>query len=140
MKMDDDIILRTIIKVIVPFMFMFGLYVQFHGEQSPGGGFQAGVICAAALITYGLVHGLGDLTKIVSVNLVKFLSSVGVLIYGGTGVVTMLHGDKFLAYSSLSQDSLLGQQVGMMAVEIGVGVTVFSVVMLIFYMFAERSK
>jgi multicomponent Na+:H+ antiporter subunit B len=139
-KMDDDIILRTVIKILVPFIFMFGLYVQLHGEQSPGGGFQAGVICAAAFITYGLVHGLGELHKIISVGLVRGLASIGVLIYGGVGVITMLKGAKFLAYSVLSDNGLYGQQLGIMIVELGVGITVFSVMMLIFYMFAERSK
>jgi multicomponent Na+:H+ antiporter subunit B len=139
-KMDDDIILRTIIKILVPFIFMFGLYVQLHGEQSPGGGFQAGVICAAAFITYGLVHGLGDLLKIIPIGFVRGLSSLGVLIYGGVGVITMLKDTEFLGYSALSDDPLRGQQIGIMIVELGVGLTVFSVMMLIFYMFAERSK
>lgn len=140
MKMDDDIILRTIVKIILPFIFLFGLYVQFHGEQSPGGGFQAGVICAAAFISYGLVYGLADMQKIVPFNLVKISASAGVLIYGGTGVVTMLEGGKFLSYGVLGSSLQQGQQIGIMVVEVGVGLTVFSVMMLIFYVFAERSK
>ena len=138
--MDDDIILRTVIRLLVPFIFMFGLYVQLHGEQSPGGGFQGGVICAAAFLTYGLVHGLGDLHKIIPVTLVRILASVGVLIYGCVGVITMFKGSEFLSYSVLSDNPLYGQQIGIMIVELGVGVTVFSVMMLVFYMFAERSK
>ena len=37
---------------------LFALYVQFHGDYGPGGGFQAGVIFAAAVILYALVFGL----------------------------------------------------------------------------------
>jgi multicomponent Na+:H+ antiporter subunit B len=140
-KMDDeDIILRTVIKFLTPFVFMFGLYVQFHGEQSPGGGFQAGVICAAAFIAYGLVFGLGDLMQIVPVMAVRTLASMGIIIYAGTGIVAMVNGGKFLGYSLLSADAVHGQELGIMLVEMGVGLTVFSVMMIIFYMFAERSK
>lgn len=136
--MEDNIILRTITKILIPVIFMFGLYVQFHGDFSPGGGFQAGVICAAALITHALIHGLGDIEKVVSVGGVKFLACLGVLIYGGTGVVTMLKGGRFLDYSVLSDNPVSGQVMGIMFVELGVGITVFSVMMLLFFMFATR--
>ncbi len=138
--MDDNVILRVVIRMLIPFIFMFGLYVQFHGETTPGGGFQAGVICAAVFICYGLVHGLADTMKIVPVELVRLLSGLGVLIYAGVGVVTMLKNGKFLEYSVLLQDGVHGQELGIALVELGVGLTVFSVMMLIFYMFADRSR
>ena len=138
--MDEHIILRTIVKLLVPFIIMYGLYVQFHGEYSPGGGFQAGVICAAAFIVYGLVYGLVDAMKIVPVWFAKACSCVGVLIYAGVGVVTMLKGGNFLEYSTLSSDPVHGQELGIIIIELGVGLTVFSVMMLVFYMFGERSK
>ena len=138
--MNDHIILRTVSRMLVPFIFMFGLYVQFHGEYSPGGGFQAGVICAAAFIVYGLIYGLVDLKKIISVNFVRALCSIGVLIYAGVGVVALLSGGKFLEYSVLADAPVKGQHIGIFAIELGVGITVFAVMMVIFYMFAERSK
>lgn len=138
--MNDHIILRTVIRILVPFIFMFGLYIQFHGEYSPGGGFQAGVICAAAFIVYGLIYGLVDLQEIISVKLVRALCSIGVLIYAMVGVVSMLKGSKFLDYSVLDSDPVRGQYIGIFTIELGVGITVFAVMMVIFYMFAERSK
>jgi multicomponent Na+:H+ antiporter subunit B len=137
--MEDNIILRTVVKMLIPVIFMFGLYVQFHGEFSPGGGFQAGVICAAALITHSLIHGLEKLNKIVSVTRAKFLACLGVLIYGGTGVVAMLKGGRFLDYSFLSNNPVSGQVMGIIFVELGVGLAVFSVMMLLFFMFATRN-
>jgi multicomponent Na+:H+ antiporter subunit B len=136
--MDDDILLRTIVKLLTPFIFMFGLYVQFHGEYSPGGGFQAGVICAAALISHALINGLNDLNKIISENTAKVMACLGVLLYGGTGVVAMYKGGNFLDYSSLSDNAVHGQHIGIFVIEAGVGLTVFSVMMLVFFIFAKR--
>ncbi|TFH66199.1 MAG: cation:proton antiporter, partial [Gemmatimonadales bacterium] len=56
--MSDQVILRVATKIIVPTVLLFALYVQFHGDFGPGGGFQAGVIFAAGIILYALVFGL----------------------------------------------------------------------------------
>ena len=56
--MSDQIILRVATKIIVPSILLYALYVQFHGDFGPGGGFQAGVIAAASFILYALVFGL----------------------------------------------------------------------------------
>lgn len=209
--MEDDILLRTVVKVLTPFIFMFGLYVQFHGDYSPGGGFQAGVICAAAFISHALINGLNDLNKIISEKTAMVLACVGVLIYGGTGVVSLTKCGNFLDYSVLTDskcvqapmegsniydlisvsrgsesvveedggdyqdakcqpiaksdrhlynsfesnvisdkkcaktkvriDSAIhGQHLGIMAIEAGVGLTVFSVMILIFFVFAKRDS
>ena len=39
-------IIRVVTKLIIPYILLFALYVQFHGDFGPGGGFQAGVIFA----------------------------------------------------------------------------------------------
>ena len=56
--MSDQIILRVATKIIVPTILLYALYVQFHGDYGPGGGFQAGVIAAVAFVLYALVFGL----------------------------------------------------------------------------------
>ena len=48
--MQDDPVIRVVAKVLIPAIMLFALYVQFHGDYGPGGGFQAGVIFAAALV------------------------------------------------------------------------------------------
>ena len=136
--MDENIILKTIVRILVPFIFAYGLYIQFHGEYSPGGGFQAGLICAAAFIVYGIVYGLDDILKVISIKTARILSAAGVLLYASVGVVAMLKGGNFLAYSVLKEDPVSGQMLGILIIELGVGITVFAVMMLIFYMFARR--
>jgi len=90
--MDSFPIIRVITKLIIPYILLFGFYVQFHGDFGPGGGFQAGVILASALILYGLVFGLPAVKLVAPPKLIEKLIALGVLIYAGTGVATMLLG------------------------------------------------
>ena len=138
--MRHDLVLRVIAKLLIPFILLFALYVQFHGDFGPGGGFQAGVILAAAVIFYGLIFGLADARKLVPEPLVESMMAIGVLIYGGVGVAGLLLGGHYLDYFVLDPNPVLGQHRGIFWVEAGVAVTVSGVMLKIFYMFADRGK
>ena len=131
-------VLQVITRLLVPFVLLFGLYVQFHGDYGPGGGFQAGVIFASAFILYGLVFGVERTRGVLSPAVARVLAAAGVLIYAGTGVVSMFRGAAFLDYDALAHDPLHGQHWGIFAVELGVGVTVTGVMIGLFYGFASR--
>ncbi|MGI9519070.1 MAG: Na(+)/H(+) antiporter subunit B [Pirellulaceae bacterium] len=197
-------VIRVITKLIIPYILLFALYVQFHGDFGPGGGFQAGVIFASALILYGLVFGLPAAQRVAPPRLIEKMIAIGVLTYAGTGVVTMLMGGNFLDYDVLQfggqqhvaadadhNPSTLpdggatldsheenqppetgnhesesahedehsddhggahegeheehgffpqGQHLGIFIVELGVGITVTSVMTMIFYCFAGREQ
>ena len=136
--MRGDLILRVIAKLMIPFMLLFALYVQFHGELGPGGGFQAGVIIAAAIIFYGIIFGLAETRKLVPDALVEAMLALGVLLYAGVGVAGMLLGGNYLDYFVLAQDPIHAQERGIFWVEVGVAITVSSVMLKIFYLFAGR--
>ena len=138
--MKHDLILRVVVKLLLPFLLMYALYVQFHGDLSPGGGFQAGVIAAAAVILYGLIFGLPAAEAVVPRRVVEFMIPLGVVIYGGTGVAGMLLGGNFLDYFVLQHDPVHGQHLGILLVEAGVFVTVSSVMLTIYYAFAGRRR
>lgn len=138
--MRNDLILRVIAKLLIPFMVLFALYVQFHGDFGPGGGFQAGVILAAVVIFYALIYGLAAARKVVPEPLVESMMAIGVLLYAGVGVAGMLLGGNFLDYFVLDANSVQGQHRGIFWVEMGVLITVAGVMLKIFYMFADRSK
>lgn len=136
--MTDNVILRVASKILIPPILVYALYVHFHGDYSPGGGFQAGVILAAGFILFGLVNGLEPLKRVLPVRAVRFLAALGVLIFAGTGVISMLRGGNYLDYNVLLHDPHHGQHLGILLVEAGVITTVFGVMVLIFYAFAGR--
>jgi len=138
--MKRDLVLRVLAKLLIPFVLLFALYVQFHGDFGPGGGFQAGVIIAAAIIFYALIYGVETARKAMPDWLVEIMLASGVLIYAGVGLVGLLLGGNYLDYFVLDHDPVLGQHRGIFWVEVGVAVTVSGVMLKIFYMFASRGR
>ena len=138
--MDDRVILRVGAKILIPFILLFALYVQFHGDYGPGGGFQAGVIFAAAFVLYTLVYGLGNALQVLPPKAVYICSALGVMLFAGVGVVTMLMGGNFLDYDVLAHDPETGQHYGILLVELGVFITVFGAMVAMFYAFAGRRR
>ena len=135
--MNEHIVLRVVTKALTPFILLFGLYVQTHGDYGPGGGFQAGVIFASAFILYGLVYGIGKARQVIPARGLLFLAALGVLIFAGTGVAALLMGGNYLEYAVFADDPAFGNHIGIWLVEIGVGVTVSAVMITIFLTFAD---
>jgi multicomponent Na+:H+ antiporter subunit B len=134
-------ILRVMSKTIVPFILLFALYVQFHGDYGPGGGFQAGVIFAAGFVLYSLIFGLAAVQRVAPARFVEILIAVGVLIYAGTGIATMVLGGAFLEYGVFSPGHPEhGQHWGLLIIEFGVGLTVSAVMVAVFSTFASRGR
>lgn len=138
--MVEKTVLRVAAKLLIPLIILFALYVQFHGDFGPGGGFQAGVIFATAFILYGLVFGIGVARRAITASFTRVMLSLGVLLYAGTGIAAMLMGGEFLDYSVLSVDPLNGQHLGILLVEFGVGMTVAGAMISIFFTFAGHVK
>ena len=138
--MQHHIVLKVAAKLILPFILLFALYVQFHGDYGPGGGFQAGVIFGAGFILYGLVYGLDALRGVLSSDVLRVGFALGLLIFAGVGVAGLLLGGNYLDYSVLASDPVKGQHLGILLIEFGVGLTVASVMISIFYYFAGRGR
>lgn len=139
MRVRDKVVLRVVSKRFIPFVLVFALYIQFHGDFGPGGGFQAGVTFAAGLILYALIFGLDELKQVVPPRAVELGAALGALLYAGVGAFTLALGGNFLDYGRLSHDPVHGQHLGILLIELGVGLTVASVMLVIFYSFAGRS-
>ncbi|MFW6033622.1 MAG: DUF4040 domain-containing protein [bacterium] len=133
-------VLRVVSKTLMPFILLFALYVLLHGEYGPGGGFQAGVIFAAGFILYTLMFGLTAVQRVLPMRTLVRVVPVGMLIFAGVGVLTMLLGGNFLGYDQLNPDEpSAGQQAGILIVEIGVGITVAAVMVAMFYALVRRA-
>ena len=139
--MTDHTILRVVSKLLVPYVLLFALYVQFHGDYGPGGGFQAGVIFAAGFVLYGLIFGLTEVRRVAPARMIELLIATGVLVYAGVGVATMLLGGNFLDYGALNPaHPSTGQHYGILVVELGVGMTVAAVMIAVYSTFAGRGR
>lgn len=138
--MRHHFILRIVAKLLIPLILLFGLYVQFHGDFGPGGGFQAGVIFGAGFILYALVFGVETAKKIAQPRIVRVMVAAGLLLFGSVGLVSLLLGGRYLDYSVLAQDPVHGQHLGIFVIELGVGITVAAVMITIFFTFASRDR
>jgi len=136
-KMNNDPILRVCTKIIVGPIILFGLYVQFHGDYGPGGGFQAGVIVAAGFILHSLIFGLKEGRKLVSEKINIIIMILGVLLYGGVGLISLYFDTEYLNYSILAHDAKHGQHIGILLIEFGVGLTVAGVMLILFHLFSS---
>nr|WP_277816387.1 Na(+)/H(+) antiporter subunit B [Neptunicella marina] len=135
---EEHKILRVVSKILIPPILLFALYVQFHGDYGPGGGFQAGVIFAAGVVLYTLFFGLKVVQQVISEMSVRVLAALGVLLYGCVGLVSLLKGHNYLDYYALAANPKTGQHLGILVIELGVGITVASVMILFFYTFARN--
>jgi len=138
--MTSHVILRVLSKLLIPLIMLFALYVQFHGDYGPGGGFQAGVIFGAGIILYTLLFGLDQAREVFRPRVLEIFVAFGVLLYGGVGIAAILKGGNFLDYDVLAHDPHHGQHLGILLVELGGGITVAAVMATIFFQFAGRGR
>ncbi|RLB71771.1 MAG: Na(+)/H(+) antiporter subunit B [Deltaproteobacteria bacterium] len=133
----NNLIVKTIVRIFTPFIQIYGLYVIAHGHYSPGGGFQGGVILAASIILLALAFGLRKTISKVTERLTTMLCSCGVFIYGGIGLLCLLLGGNFLDYEKLDLFLKVGtpqaRSLGILGVEIGVGIAVMACMISIFF-------
>jgi len=129
-RRQDSIIITTLTRLLTPFIQLFGLYVIMHGHSSPGGGFQGGVILGAGFILLAISFGIDEGRRRFSERMLAVFSSAGVLIFGGVGLLCLILGANYLDYGILPV--VEPRSLGMLAVEIGIGITVMAVMISIF--------
>ena len=125
-------VLRSAAHLLIPAILLYALYVQFHGEYGAGGGFQAGVIFTAGLVLYTLIYGVDRVAAFMPLRLAEVVAAAGLLLYITTGIAGLLFGGHFLDYSVFSEHPQQGEKIGIFLIELGVGVTIVGIVMLIF--------
>ena len=129
-------IFQTITKFILPYIVLFAFYIQINGEASPGGGFQAGALIASSCIAYSMMKA----KEIIKINQLLICASFGLLLYLVTGLISLLYGYNYLNYYYLSKDRHLAQFIGIFIIELGVAITVSSVMLLIYYVFNQEDN
>ena len=133
----EDLIIKTAVRLLVPFAQMFGLYVVVHGHYSPGGGFQGGVILGAAFIMLALAFDMKTSQQYMTIRVNAAFSNLGAAIFVGVGALCAIFGGLFLDYSALDVLIPLGpvewRSFGIFLVEVGVGFAVMSIMVLLYW-------
>ncbi|MFP6854565.1 MAG: hydrogen gas-evolving membrane-bound hydrogenase subunit E [Opitutales bacterium] len=139
-----DLIVTHTVRLLVPVIQLFAFYVLAHGHVSPGGGFQGGVIMGASFILVALAWDLPTAMDRLSVDRAVLLAGVGILIYAGIGLLSMVLGGEFLDYAELSRILPVSREMAryhaMLGVEIGVAFTVTTVMFAIYANLSTRGR
>jgi multicomponent Na+:H+ antiporter subunit B len=136
-KLGESLIIQTAVRMMVPFIQLFGLYVIVHGHYSPGGGFQGGVILGASFVALALAFDQKLSMRLMSERANGVFGNLGALIFTGTALLCALFGGLFLDYSALDKLIPLGsiewRSFGIFIVEVGVGLAVMSIMVSLFW-------
>ena len=139
-----DLIIKTVCRLLIPFIQLFGLYVIAHGHHSPGGGFQGGVILGASMILLAISHDLRTAFRRMGEKLDVLLSASGCLYLCGHRRLCLLLGLNFLDYSALASvlhvDPITARSHGILIVEIGVGIAVMATMIWIYNNLSSAGK
>ena len=127
----ESIIVKTISRLLTPFIQIFALYVIMHGHSSPGGGFQGGIILGASYILLILSLGMNEVKRRFNERLLTMFTSLGVFIYASIGILCLILGANFLDYGILPIAE--PRAMGVLGIEVGVGITVMAVMLSIFH-------
>lgn len=133
----EDLIIKTAVRLMVPFTQLFGLYVIVHGHYSPGGGFQGGVILGAAFIMLALAYDVKTSQQFMTIRVNTVFSNLGAAIFIGVGALCAIFGGLFLDYSALDKLIPMGpiewRSFGIFLVEVGVGFAVMSIMVMLYW-------
>lgn len=143
-----DIIVIQTCRVLIPIIQLFALYVVAHGHHSPGGGFQGGVIFGASLILMAIARDLPTTLRRLSARRAVVIAGIGIVIYAGFGIAAMTQGGNFLDYGTLDKlapesmelTSVMARYHSMLGVEIGVALTVASIMFAIYAYLSTQGK
>jgi multicomponent Na+:H+ antiporter subunit B len=129
-----SVVVQTFVRILIPLVQLFALYVLLFGHDSPGGGFQAGVMLGASYVLLALAFGREALARRVNEPVCLALAATGVLIYLGTGLAGMVFGGAFLDYGALpvGESVARARYFGILFVETGVGLGVAATIVLLF--------
>lgn len=137
---ENNVIIHTISRLMIPFIQLYALYVMV-GTEGAGGGFQGGAIFAASFVLFVTAFGISEGRRKMPESWNAALNSLGVYLYAGIGLLCVIlsYGTaQYLNYAALPLSGIIGQAAtrSLMigdVVEVGIGLTVMSVFVSIFF-------
>lgn len=134
----ESTVIMTTVRLVTPFILTFGLFIMFHGADSPGGGFQGGVVVGSVVMMLAFAYGIDATREWVDGRIVAALASVGVLTFAGIGLGSIVLGGGFLEYAMYEPLGIKkASKYGIELVELGIGAIVASVIVGLFFVIAD---
>jgi multicomponent Na+:H+ antiporter subunit B len=136
----ENVIIKTICRLLIPFIQLYAIYVLMHGHYSPGGGFQGGVMMGASFILLVMAFGLEKARRLISVKALTIYACSGLFIYSGIGAIALLMGGNYLDYGKLPlplSSVPKMRAMGILGIEIGVFLGVMAIMTFIFLTIAS---
>jgi multicomponent Na+:H+ antiporter subunit B len=137
------VVVRVIAALLSPFIAMFGLYIIAHGHYGPGGGFAGGVFLAVGAILPRLTLPEHVAYRLVPTTVGPIAGGIGMLGFLAIGLAPLLLGGDFLDYSLLAfgdVDIPRARYLGILVVEVAVGLAVFGAMILLFDVLTGRAN
>jgi multicomponent Na+:H+ antiporter subunit B len=136
-------VVRVVCALLSPFIAVFGLYVIAHGHYGPGGGFAGGVFVAVGAILPRLTLPEQVAYRLLPPSLPPLVGGIGMLAFIVIGIVPLLFGGAFLDYAAIELPGVAPSRVrylGILVVEIAVGLAVFGAMVMIFDELTGRTR
>jgi len=130
----ESTIIMTTVRLVAPFVLTFALFIMFHGADSPGGGFQGGVIAGSVVMMLAFAYGIESTRRWVDVRIVSVLAAGGVLVFVAIGLGTMALGGQFLEYHKYEPLLSHASKYAIELVELGIGGIVSSIAIGLFFL------
>ena len=127
-------VIMTSVKIIAPFTLTYGLFMTFHGADTPGGSFQGGAIIGVTILMIAFAFGIEPTRRWLKNSVIAALVTGGVAIFVGVGLAAMALGGNFLEYDRFDEAYDIAPKWGMEAIEIGgIALIVAGVVITLFF-------
>lgn len=139
-----DFILKRAASIILPFIFVYGIYVILHGAVSPGGSFAGGIIVGLSFIAFSTIYGIEQGRAKLPEKVLVWTESYGTLWYGLMGLVGLVRGVPFLANKlagvDLGTPGTLSSGGLIPLIGLGVGIRVASTMVTLFFTMMEEER
>jgi|SRR3990170_4158686 len=90
-----SIILSTAIRLLLPLLLIFSVFLLLRGHNEPGGGFVGGLVASSAIVLYALAEGVGKARRLLNIE-PRLLIGGGILVALVSGTLPLLVGKPFL--------------------------------------------
>jgi multicomponent Na+:H+ antiporter subunit B len=130
-------VIMTTVQLIAPFAMTYGLFLLFHGADTPGGSFQGGAIIGASVLMIAFAFGIDVTREWLRNRTVVALAAGGTAAFAMVGIVPVILGGNFLEYGMYEEAFGIKAKWGLEAIEIlGVAPIVAGVVCGLFFAIA----